>query len=124
MGERQVHRVGCVVDAIEVIAGPIFRWIDVQHARLLKFRVARQSRGCTLTEIGKDEAHVFLSRIALDAYLGRERLIFAWLLDALPRGVVFPAMVQAADAIVFHPAAGQLSATMSTAERSNMGCAG
>ena len=59
--------------------------------------------------------------MASDVDFGGKTFILAGLLDALARTVVLPAVVQAADAVAFHPASGELRAAVGAAEVNQMG---
>src|SRR5436190_1947604 len=86
--------------------------------------MARQSWRLTFAEVTPDQAQVLLRGVAADAHLALERFVLARLLDALPGGIVFPAVVQAAEAVVLHPAARQLRAAMGAAEGHDVSRAG
>src|SRR5262249_9722563 len=89
----------------------------------LEFGVARERWGGAFAQIGKDHAEVFLGGIARYSHLGREAGVLGRLLDALARAVVFPAVVEAAQAVALHPAGRELRAPVRAARRHDVRCA-
>src|SRR5205814_972423 len=72
-------------------------------------------------QVGEDEPEVLLGRIAPDAHFGGEAGVLGGLLDALARGVVLPAVVEAAQAVALHPARRELRAAVRAAEVHEVG---
>src|SRR5262249_19767964 len=77
-----------------------------------------------IAQVREDEAEVLLARIALDPDLLREAGVLGRLLDALAAAVVLPAVVEAADAVAFHPARRELRAPVRPAVGEQVRCAG
>jgi len=82
----------------------------------LQFRIAWQWRRRSRAEVGEDQAQILLRGAATNGYFLRETFVFRRLLDALAGAVVFPAVIETADAIVLDPTRGQLRAAMGTSK--------
>ena len=67
-------------------------------------RERREWRRLAVAEITKDEAKIFLRRIGLDPDLAGKARLLGGLFDALAGAIELPAVIDAADAVVFDPA--------------------
>ena len=79
-----------------------------------------ETAALAFAEEGEDQTEIFLRRPAANFYFLGKAVVFGRLLDALAGAVVFPAMVETADAIVLDPADRQLRAPMGAAEIDNV----
>ena len=116
MHKRHMESVAVIICPLEEVARPYLHRQDFQHAFFLEMRVARKRRRFTLAEISEDEPEVVASRVTAYANFFGEGFIFGGLLQTLPRTVVKPAVIHAADAVLLDPASGQLRAPMGAAK--------
>lgn len=78
-------------------------------------------RGVTLAKIGENQTEILPSRTVPDANLACERFLLRGLLRALTRAVKQPTVIDAADAIAFYPAGGELRASVRAAKSHDVG---
>jgi hypothetical protein len=68
----------------------------------------RERRSVTFAKISEDQTEMLSSRTVPDTNLTCEGFLFRRLLCALTRAVKQPTMIDAADAVTFHPTSGEL----------------
>src|SRR5205814_25461 len=98
------------------------------HAIAFELRETRQRRrpwrsslvAFGVAEVGEDQAEVLLAGKAPDRHLLGEAGVLGGLLDALAGGIVLPAVVEAANAVPFHPAGAELRPPVRAAEVQEM----
>src|SRR3954469_10131522 len=113
--EGDVYFVGRVLVALQPVAGHRLHVPAVDHAALRRLGKRRPRRRLAFAEGREDEAPVLPRRVAPRPHLARIVLILRRHLDALAAAVEFPAVVQAADGVAFHPSEVKLRAAMRTA---------
>src|SRR5258706_229443 len=111
VGERHMSLVDAVFQSAEIIAVANVS-ADVDFAFLFQFRIARKRRCFTAAEVGEDQAEKFAGRTTANFDFLGEALGLRWLLDALSRAVILPAMVKTTETILLDPAHRQLGAAM------------
>jgi len=121
MGKGDVPNVTGVVNAIEVVTGPVLRGIDFQYSGAIEARVAPQWRWFSFAKVDEDEPEIFLGRITTDVNLFRIGLLLTRLFHALSRAFVFPPMIATSHTIPLHPTHRQLSPAMGAAEGHHVG---
>jgi hypothetical protein len=124
MGKANVANVTGVVNAIEVVTGPVLRGIDFEDSGAIEARITPEGRWFSFAKVDKDEPEIFLGRMATDVNLFRRRLLLARLLHALSRAFVFPPMIAAPHTIPLHPTRGQLSPAVGALEGHQVGNSG
>ena len=112
--------VDAILQRVEIIAVANIR-AGVDLALFFQFRIAWQRRHDSFAEVGEDQAQILQRGAATNGYFLRETFVFRRLLDALAGAVVFPAVVETADAIVLDPADRQLRAAMGTTKINDIG---
>src|SRR5262249_23652202 len=121
--EADVSSVERIFQVLEVIATSP-EGIRLQQAhRVLELRVARQGRrperssiaAVSPAEVGEDQPEILLAGITADPHLAGEAGVLGRLLHALAGLIVFPAVVEAADAVALDPAGRELRASVGAA---------
>src|SRR5687768_8605761 len=74
-----------------------------QYSFSLQLGKSRQRRRRVVREIGEHQSQVFFSRITPDMDFGGKARILGGLFHALTRTVIFPAVIEATDAVAFYP---------------------
>jgi hypothetical protein len=121
MSKAHVPNVTGVVNAIEVVTGPVLRGIDFQDSGAIEARITPEGRWFSFAKVNEYEPEVFVGRITTDLNLFRIRLLLARLLHALSRAFVFPPMIAAPHTISLHPTRRQLSPAMGAPEGHHVG---
>src|SRR5262249_57689254 len=91
--------------------------VVLQHSFSLQLRKSQQRRRRALSKVSKDQTQIFFGRVPAYADLSGKTYVLCGLFDALPRTIIFPAMIEAADAIAFHPAHRELGSAVRAAMR-------
>src|SRR5215472_16035733 len=91
--------------------------VVLQHTFPLQFRIYNHRRRSALAEKSKDQTQIFFGRVAAYADLSGKTYVLCGLFDALPRTIIFPAMIEAADAVAFYPADRELGSAVRAAMR-------
>ena len=83
MGKTNVPNVTGIVYTIEVVTGPVFRWIDFEDSGAIEAGITPERRRFFVAKVHEDESKILLGRIATNVNLFRIGLILTRLLDAL-----------------------------------------
>src|SRR5262249_9607299 len=121
MDEMQMQLVHVVFDALEIIARDRMAIVEDRIVGRIDLGHERKRRRIAFAEIGKDKAEIFARRISADGNLVLEGLALRGLLDAASIRREFPAVIEAADAIAFHPTEEKLRLTMRAGILDHMG---
>src|ERR1700730_10188182 len=104
VGERHMHLVHAVLEALQIIAGHVLDVPDLDQALGCAVREMREGWRLASAEIAEDQAEIFARRISADSHLAGKARLLGGLFQALPGTVELPAVVDAADAVVLDPA--------------------
>ncbi len=124
MCEGDVHLIHAVFKALQVVAGHLIDRPGVDDPLARGFRIRRERRRVTFAEIGEDQTHVLARRIGWDPRLAVISGFLRRLIDALTGVVELPAVIDAADVIVFDPTEMHHGAAMRTTLGDNLCLAG
>jgi len=114
MGESHMTWIACVINPVEIVTRPNFWSACIQNSRLLKVGMAPERRRIPFSNESKDQTQILTGRITSNSHLAGKCLVFSRLLHTLPRSIVSPPVVAAADGFSLHPTRGQLSPAMRT----------
>src|SRR5262249_49881586 len=108
------HLVHAVLEALQIIAGDVLGVPDLDEARRRAMREMREGRRRAVSEISEDKTEILARRVGRDPHLAGEARLLRRLLHALPRAIVLPAVIDAADAVLLDPAEVNRRAAMRT----------
>src|SRR5215469_3223229 len=91
--------------------------VVLQDSLSLQLWKSNHRRRRALSKVSKDQTQIFFGRVAAYADLSGKAYILGGLLHALARTIVFPAVIEAANAVAFHPAYGELGSAVRAAVR-------
>ena len=83
--------------------------------------IARERRSVTFAKISEDQTEMLSSRTVPNTNLTCEGFLFRRLLCSLTRAVKQPTMIDAADAVAFHPTGGELRPPVRAAKSHDVG---
>jgi hypothetical protein len=106
-----MERVASVIEAVEIVARADERFY-FKNACGFKFRKPGQFGLSAFAKVSKDKPEIFAGRVACDPHVFDEARRLGGLIGAFTPAVVFPAVIEATDAVAFDPADRKPSAPM------------
>ena len=113
--------IGHVLQIVEEVAWPNIGIAMSIDPGFLEVRIARKFGRRALTQIGEDQAQIFVDRVGAQSHLVAERHGLRRLLDASALAVEFPAVIEAANPIALYLAGGKQHGTVWTARLGQAG---
>src|ERR1700686_5162904 len=98
-----MERITSIIEAVEIVARA-HEHFDFENACGFKLRKSRQRWRLAAGEVSKDKPEVFAGRVTFDPHTLGEPHGLSGLIDASTPAVVFPAVIEATNAIAFDPA--------------------
>src|SRR5580704_9358090 len=109
-----MERIASIIEAVEIVARADERFY-FKNACGFKFRKPGQRGLSPFAKVNEDKPEIFAGRVACDPHVFDEVRRLGGLIGAFTPAVVFPAVIEATDAIAFNPADRKPGAPMRTA---------